>query len=231
MNTLVEVALSQVGYWNKSSDAYLDSNTAKKKAGYNGYTKYGKWYGMNPAPWCGIFISWCGYQANCLDAVGGKIAYVPKYTSVFQERGRYHARWKDYTPSPGDIVIFGDEAHVGIVERVSSGYLYTIEGNANGGCVARNTYKLSDNYIMGYCETRLSDDEKYPVIEIKQGTYKNGSTVEPVYADSDCVDKIGELNKYESCTKIGTCGNKTIVIYPVDGTKKYKIGFVVYEGG
>ena len=231
MNKLVEVALSQVGYWNKASNAYLDSNTANKKAGYNGYTKYGQWYGLNPAPWCGIFISWCGYTAGCLDAVGGKIAYVPKYTSTFQAKGRYHARWTGYVPASGDVVIFGDEEHVGIVETVSNGYLYTIEGNANGGCVARNTYKLTSDYIMGYCETRIGDNEQYPVITIKQGTYKNGSTVEPVYADSDCVNKIGELNKYETCTKLGTCGNKTIVIYPVDSTKKYKIGFVVYEGG
>lgn len=229
MNKLVEVAISQVGYWNKKTNEDLYSNTANKKNGYNGYTKYGAWYGLNPAAWCGMFISWCGNQAGCLDSVGGKIAYVPYYTQTFQKRGRLHARW-EYTPSPGDIVIFGDEEHVGIVESVVSGYLYTIEGNANGGCVARNKYKLTSDYITYYCETRIEEGENYPVVEIKQGTYKNGSTVEPVYSDSDCTSCIGELNKWETCIKVGTAGDKTIVLYPVDGTKKYKIGFVKYGG-
>ena len=229
MNKLVETALSQVGYWNKKTNEDLYSNTANKKAGYNGYTKYGAWYGLNPAPWCGIFISWCGNESGFLQDVGGKIAYVPNYTEYFNSRGRYHRRGS-YTPLPGDIVIFGDEAHVGIVENALDGYLYTIEGNANGGCVAHNRYDMEDEYIMGYCETRIETGEKWPKVTISRGVYKNGSTPETVFDDSDCTMEIGELNAWETCTKIGTCGDKTMVIYPVDGTKKYKIGFVVYEG-
>lgn len=238
MNVLVNYAASQVGYWNKKTDSQLDSFTANKKAGYNGYTKYGKWYGMNPAPWCGIFVSYCGYMAGCLDEVGGKIAYVPNYITTFKARNRWHLRGS-YTPVSGDLIIFEewneqnncwDECHVGIVESCSGGFVYTIEGNANGGCVARNRYYLTSTYIMGYCETRIESGEEWPVIEIGRGTYKNGSTIETVYCDSDCTDRIGELNKWESCIKLGTCGNKTIVLYPVDGTRKYKIGFVVYEG-
>lgn len=239
MNKLVEVAISQVGYWNKATNSQLDSNTANKKYGYNGYTKYGAWYGMNPSAWCGIFVSWCGNEAGCLNEVGGKIAYVPYYISTFNNRGRWHKRGS-YFPKSGDLIIFEewnsktkewDECHVGIVEDSYGGVVFTIEGNANGGCVSRNKYDLNSTYIMGYCETKIGEDY-FPDIKIKQGIYKNGSTPETVYADSDCSDalKIGEINRYESCTKIGTCGDKTMVIYPVDGTKKYKIGFVKYGG-
>lgn len=232
MNDLVSVALSQVGYVNKASNAYLDSNTANPKNGYNGYTKYGAWYGLNPAPWCGIFISWCGYTAGCLDKVGGKIAYVPNYTAYFNGRGKYRRRGS-YTPVPGDIVIFGDEAHVGIVEKAMDGYLYTIEGNANNGRVARNRYNIYDEYIMGYCITGAVEEEHYPEVTIQAGTYKNGSTPESVYYKSDLspASRLGELNRWETCMKIGKCGDLTMVIYPVDGEHNMKIGFVEYEGG
>lgn len=229
MNSLVEVAISQVGYWNKTSDYQLDINGANKKAGYNGYTKYGKWFGMNPSAWCAIFVSWCGAMADCIDSVGGKISWVPDYVTIFSNRGRWHPTLSNYKPSPGDLIIFGNADHVGIVESANSETVYTIEGNANGGRVARNQYALSDDEIMGYCETRI-EEKNFPVLEWTRGIYKNGSTPEPVYCDSDCVDKIGELNKFESCTKIGMAGGKTIVLYPVDETRKYKIGFVVYKG-
>lgn len=229
MNPLVQEAQKWVGYWNKQTNSQLESFTANKKYGYNGYTIFGQWYGLNPAPWCGIFISYCGNAAGCLDAVGGKIAYVPYYTQTFQKRGRLHNRW-EYTPQPGDIVIFGDEEHVGIVESCSSGYVTTIEGNANGGCVARNRYSTSSEYITYYCETRIGGKE--PAIDIKLGTYKNGSTPEPVYSISSLSKsaKIGELNKYETCRKLGTVGSRTIVLYRVDGTQDYKVGFVEYGG-
>lgn len=69
---------------------------------------------------------------------------LPKFASCnsqgvpwFQERGR----WKDhsYTPSPGDIVFFDwdfDEKadHVGIVEKVENGIIFTIEGNLDDAC-------------------------------------------------------------------------------------------------
>lgn len=54
----------------------------------------------------------------------------------FQERGL----WQDnsYEPRPGDIIFFdwddggqdGSSDHVGIVEKVENGRIYTIEGNS-----------------------------------------------------------------------------------------------------
>ena len=61
--------------------------------------------------------------------------------------------------------------------------------------------------------------------------YKNGSTTEKVYADIKKKKKIGSLNTRESAL----CPTKTsgmyMVIYEVDGTSAYKVGYTVYDGG
>ena len=51
-----------------------------------------------------------------------------------------------------------DSSHTGLVYKVDSNYVYTIEGNtsgasgvvANGGGVCRKKYPLNSNYIVGY---------------------------------------------------------------------------------
>ena len=62
-------------------------------------------------------------------------------------------------------------------------------------------------------------------------TYKNGSTIEKVFADSNLTKEIGSLNKYETCECLGTVNNRYIVKYKVNDTNNYKVGFVKYSGG
>lgn len=62
-------------------------------------------------------------------------------------------------------------------------------------------------------------------------TYKNGSTKEEVFADSECTIKIGELDRYEECQSYGIVNNRAIVLYDVNNTNNKKIGFVKYTGG
>lgn len=56
----------------------------------------------------------------------------------------------------GDIIFFdwkdkhdGVSDHVGIVERVENGRVYTIEGNSNDSCRQCN-YDINSNEIEGY---------------------------------------------------------------------------------
>ena len=68
-----------------------------------------------------------------------------------------HSQWqeRDYVPNPGDIIFFdwasngldGDADHVGIVEKVENGRIYTIEGNSNDSV-------RQSNYPVGYLEIR-----------------------------------------------------------------------------
>lgn len=235
---IIEVALAEVGYLEKATNAQLDSKTAN--AGSNNYTKYGKWYGMNGQPWCDMFVSWCAAQAGEADAVG-KYAYVPSHQNFFASKGRYFARGAK-TPQAGDIIIFRNESHIGLVEKVSGGYVHTIEGNtsggstlvANGGGVHQKKYPLTSSYIQGYGRpaysgsgTNTSVKEAFEMAK----TYRNGSTEEPVYADTAKKIKIGSLNAWEKCDCLGMAGNMYIVRYKVDGTSGYKVGLVEYNGG
>ena len=61
--------------------------------------------------------------------------------------------------------------------------------------------------------------------------YKNGSTSEKVYADSNLTKEIGSLNPYEKCECFGILNGNPMIIYKVGNSENYKIGFVGYKGG
>lgn len=63
--------------------------------------------------------------------------------------------------------------------------------------------------------------------EIPMFKFKNGRTVEPIYADSNHTVKIGSLNKYEVCDCFGIFNGAPMVRYQVGNTGNYKIGFAV----
>jgi hypothetical protein len=60
--------------------------------------------------------------------------------------------------------------------------------------------------------------------------YKNGSTPETVYSDSDCTKVLGSLDPFEQATCIYEWEGKKVVLYKVDGTNDEKVGFVKFGG-
>lgn len=57
----------------------------------------------------------------------------------------------------GDIIFFdweyskdGKADHVGIVEKVENGKVYTIEGNTSGDKCKQNNYDINSMVILGY---------------------------------------------------------------------------------
>ena len=131
---IVEIALSQIG------------NV--------GGQPYWSWYGFNShVQWCACFVSWCADQCGYIDS-----EIIPKHAACqdganwFQAHGQWKSR--DYIPSPGDIIYFdwngdGHTEHVGIVEKVENGTVYTVEGNASNTCARRN-YMVESSDIYGY---------------------------------------------------------------------------------
>lgn len=127
------MAASQIGY---------------KESGEN-QTKYGAWYGMNGAPWCHMFVSWCADQAGVPVSVVPKTASTTEGMEWFKNRGLFKYKGK-YKPKRGDLVYFKTgRSHVGLVEKVTGSTLHTIEGNTSDK-VARRTYPLSNKTITGY---------------------------------------------------------------------------------
>lgn len=163
---VIQVAVAEEGYLEKKSNSQLDSKTAN--AGSNNYTKYErdlvKWVGSPFAQgvaWCMMFVAWCFVTAFGKEAakklLGGWSAYTPTSANFFKNMYRWHEK----NPQPGDVIFFKNAiriCHVGIVTRVDSQYVYTIEGNtsgantvvANGGGVHQKRYVKTLSKIAGY---------------------------------------------------------------------------------
>lgn len=162
------VAQAEIGYHEKGSNKNLNSKTAN--SGTENYTKYGAWYGMNPAAWCAIFVCWCANQAGLSTDVIPRFAlcvddsYPTSGSKQFKDMGRWMD--KDYVPQPGDL-IFLKQSHVGIVESVTDTEIHSIDGNW-GDSVKRVTRPLGDSTIAGfglpvYDETVSIDPETIPL--------------------------------------------------------------------
>lgn len=131
---------------------------ALSQVGNVGGEPYWSWYGFSTrVEWCACFVSWCAEQCGYLDA-----GIIPKFSGCiqgsnwFKERGQWQDR--TYEPQPGDIIFFDWAAeggpdglcdHVGIVERVEHGKVYTVEGNSGDMC-RNNSYPSGYEEIYGY---------------------------------------------------------------------------------
>ena len=141
---------------------YLMVETAKAEIGNVGGEKYWRWYGFsNHVEWCAVFVCWVAEQHGYIEE-----GFCPKFsqctygTRWFME----HDRWIDgaMEPLPGMLIFFDWDTpngkygpqnaladHVGIVEKVEDGIVYTIEGNCQDEC-KRNQYPIGWYEIMGY---------------------------------------------------------------------------------
>lgn len=134
---------------------------ALSQLGNVGGQPYWSWYGFDSrVEWCACFVSWCANECGYIDAgVIPKFAGCTGGSNWFKERGLWQEN--GYEPRPGDIIFFdwddkGDSGpqddvpdHVGIVERVEDGVVYTVEGNSSDSC-RRNSYSVGHYEIWGY---------------------------------------------------------------------------------
>lgn len=171
LDSFIDILTAEVGYLEKASDAYLNDKTAN--AGYNNYTKYGAWYGLNgpPAYWCHMLISWCASQAGISTSIIPKTASCAVGRDFFITQGRFHLR-AGYIPKRGDIVYFttsgypNGSGHVGVVYHVENACINTIEGNTtsgtavidNGGAVCCKSYPMTNTAIYGYASPSYEED-------------------------------------------------------------------------
>ena len=102
---------------------------------------------------------------------------------------------------------------------------------------AYNTKLLNPNDYIDWNDTKSvgkattsttapASSESYP----KAVEWKNGSTDEIVYKQSNLTEKIGTIFPKSSAKCYGKQGNY-IVVYELSGTGKHKAGFVKYAGG
>ena len=152
IDRVVVLALSQVG--------------VKEKPG--NHTKYGVWFGLDGAPWCGIFASWCYgqiYPASPLRGVQTRLGFAGTQAAWAWAKKHGHAF---QTPKVGDIVIWRHTAstgHCGIVTFVGTKDFTTVEGNTDpgfsrtGGMVGKHLHHVGDgkhDLLLGFLRPILT---------------------------------------------------------------------------
>ena len=182
MNKVLQIAMNEVGYLEKSKLAYQKNpNIIYEKtagAGQDNYTKYGKEMRdilprvMDfPAYWCDAFVDWCFYKAygdKAKQVICGNFDdYTVNSCKYYEKANRLGT-----IPQEGAQVFFTKNGkssgchHTGLVYDVDNTYFYTIEGNtssgstvvANGGCVAKKKYSISaykGKVLFGYPKYEL----------------------------------------------------------------------------
>lgn len=170
---VIKIAKAELGYLEKSAAAYKkDPKVLDKKtdgAGKDNYTKYGRDLHRIypavmdfPAYWCDSFVDWCFYKAygisNAKKLLCGNFDdYTVNSAELYKKKNAWYSN-----PKYGDQIFLKSAAgiicHTGLVSKVTSKRVYTVEGNtssvagvtANGGCVREKSYPLGYNRIDGY---------------------------------------------------------------------------------
>ena len=151
---------SSVLYGITASDDQIVT-VALSQIGNVGGEPYWSWYGFGSrVEWCACFVSWCANECGYIDT-----GVIPKFAGCvngvqwFKDRGQ----WMDGSaePVPGMIIFFdwdnkgssgpqdGLSDHVGIVQKVENGIVYTVEGNS-GDSVRVNQYSVGHYEVLGY---------------------------------------------------------------------------------
>jgi peptidoglycan hydrolase-like protein with peptidoglycan-binding domain len=215
-NEFVNIAKSQIGI---------------KETGTNN-VKYNTWYygrvvngtpGTSEYAWCVTFECWCANQIGVLGSLIPKCNNVGVLRDWYKVRGLYHLRGS-YTPQKGDLIIFKNASHTGIIERVEGNRIWTIEGNSKDK-VSNNTYLRTDSYIQGYCQVKFNDNQGNTGNATKSSIKEIQSMIKSKYNFNFYVDGIygsetkkmlikalqTELNKqYNANLNVdGVFGNKT----------------------
>lgn len=133
-------------------------SVALSQIGNVGGQPYWSWYGFGSREeWCACFVSWCANECGYIDS-----GTIPKFAGCgqgsqwFKSRGQWAQG--NIEPIPGMIIFFdwdgedgqdGAPDHVGVVERVENGVVYTVEGNSGDACRERH-YTVGHYEIFGY---------------------------------------------------------------------------------
>ena len=139
---LLSDAGAMVGMTEQSNAASINKIT--KKSGINCQT----------TPWCAAWAMNMLKDHGVLDTSScSNVNYCPTIVNWAKKENIWAGRGS-YTPQAGDAILFdwqgdGTSDHIGIVEKVANGKVYTIEGNSSNS-VARRSYSLNSANVMGY---------------------------------------------------------------------------------
>lgn len=153
----VDLALSQVSY--QGDGKYCKYSEELDAVKYFNYPKNGA------ADWCSIFVNWCIYKATIWPDEDVYTAHYMMYepdtdnaaagctqaAQYFKNHDAWYTNTKDF--ERGDQIFFwkSNKAiyHTGIITGWNENGLEVVEGNTNGGMVAKKFYSYDDEKIAG----------------------------------------------------------------------------------
>lgn len=196
---LINVALSQVGYHEGNNTSQLDGTNT---SGTGDYTEAGYWFGINVknltygwySEWCAMFVSWCARQAGISTDVISNAANAKASDSIYCFKNLTYTDRSSASPKIGDLIFFDYASsaepwdHVGIVYKVDSSYVYTVEGNS-GKAVQKNIYSLNTSSIKGYGRPNYATSNTVATCSVKYDANGGG------YAPQAQTKTVGETLK------------------------------------
>lgn len=153
----VDIALSEVGY--QGDGKYCKYSEELDAVKYFNYPKNGA------ADWCSIFVNWCIYKATVWPDEDVYTAHYMMYepdtdnaaagctqaAGYFKSNNAWYTNPKDF--ERGDQIFFwkSNKAiyHTGIITGWNEKGLEVVEGNTNGGMVAKKFYSYEYEKIAG----------------------------------------------------------------------------------
>ena len=227
---LIGIAMTQVGYYGNTTTG----------------TKYGAWYGLTYAQWCGMFVAWCANEAQIPTSVIHKTARANNY----RNSGTYH--YKDgYTPARGDLLLYNpmtggysgsyywpkknsdgtysESSHVAIVcsYNSSTGRIWVVSGNSTGEKVCYNSVLITSDAVQAFVTPAYSGSSgsNLPLYD-----YVNGDSVNMRSGPGTEYNKLGSYNTGTSVEIIDTVTNSSgEVWYQVEILSSGATGYILSD--
>lgn len=197
---ILDLAESQVGY------AETGDNVTKYAKEFD--TTWWQWFNTKKqgSSWCSIFICYLfctvlgpdkaykflGLPKNRNDNCAAGVPYLAKYLTALG--------WKLKDKSKGqagDIIVFNNDTHVGIIKEVADGKYKTIEGNKSNK-VGRGNYVVNSTKISGIYRPDYASLDVQPTPEPTPAP-----TPEPTPTPTPTPTPKPSVTKYKVSTKTG----------------------------
>ena len=170
---VIELALSEVGYLGKKSNAKLYEKTANTSGKYNKYAQelYEAGYynaNKNGFNYCAIFVDWLFYHlaGSKEDAIEVKPYNIYNASCTWCKKAYQSAGRLSDKPEVGAQVFFlnkagGSVSHTGMIVEVTGDEIVTVEGNVSNNVVTC-TYDLTssrlDSFGLPFYEEEPEED-------------------------------------------------------------------------
>ena len=170
----------------QQEEALTDGSNKENPKGSNS-VKYNDWYygkhvSGSAYPWCAAFVAWVANQAGVPTDILPKSASTREtYANVKKHGGSYPQKSE---AQPGDLAFYTNSSgspsgisHIGIVEKLEGGQIYTIEGNTTDA-VHRRHFNVSDS-------SKLIARPAYRAAQAQESVTRGNGGKFPTYALND----------------------------------------------